>query len=117
MAGGRNTRKVAMALVAACAIPLLGGCDGYYSIEVTNGCVESIEIANTDGTGGTAWTEVAPGERADVEGSSGPFDVAVRAPGSSGDGIVIAWDDMHPIGEQAGRRVTVEGDACPGQQN
>ena len=117
MAGGLNTRKFVVALVAVSAMPLLSGCDGYYQNEVTNGCVASIEVANAEATGDKVWTEVAPGERADVEGSSGPFDVVVRAPGGSGDGTTIAWDDMSPIGEQSGRKVTVEGETCPGQQS
>ena len=76
-----------------------------------------IEVKDVAAPVDIAGTEVAPGEKATVEGEDGSIDVAVRAPGSSADPIYIDWEDMDVRGEQAGRDVTVEGSTCPGQQS
>ena len=81
MARGR-WRVVAATALAVAALPAVSGCDGYMQIEVTNGCTEPIEIKDVAAPVDIAGTEVAPGERATLEGENGPIDVAVRAPGS-----------------------------------
>ena len=117
MIGGRRFRVAAVSVAVVCALPLLSGCDGYVEVEATNGCTGPIEVKDAAAPVDVASTEVAPGERASVEGEHGELDVVVRAPGSSADPIHIDWEDMDVRGEQAGRDVTVEGSTCPGQQS